>query len=151
MHFNPDGTIQKVIPTLRGIGITKATDKIQMDRYSKISDTGISISFLDNSNTFAGWKTVFNTSGSWIQYNNVDFGQKKIKSVVVKGFSEKGGVLQIRNKGIDQSVIAEIVIPKGSTWTEIKAPVLKFESGIQNLFVTSKNDNQMEVDWIKFE
>jgi GH43 family beta-xylosidase len=151
LHFNEDGTIQKVIPTLRGIGITKATDKIQIDRYSQISDIGVSISFLEALNTFNGWKTTFNKSGSWIQYNSVDFGQKKIKSVVVKGFSEKGGVLQIRNKGIDKTIIAEVIVPKGSTWAEIKSPLLKFESGIQNLFVTSKDDNQIEVDWIKFE
>jgi hypothetical protein len=28
-----DGTIQKVIPTLRGVGVTKASQKIQLDRY----------------------------------------------------------------------------------------------------------------------
>jgi hypothetical protein len=34
LHFNEDGTIQKVVPTLRGVGVTKATEKIQIDRYS---------------------------------------------------------------------------------------------------------------------
>src|SRR6187551_644826 len=43
LHFNPDGSIQKVIPTLRGIGITKANDQIQIDRYSEISEKGTSI------------------------------------------------------------------------------------------------------------
>lgn len=151
LHFNADGTIQKVIPTLRGIGICRATDKIQIDRYSEISKDGASISFLDNLNTFNGWKTAFDKSGSWVQYNSVDFGNKKLKSVIVKGFSEKGGVLQIRNKGIEQPVIAEVVIPNGSSWTEIKSPLLKSESGIQNLFITSKSDNPIEVDWIRFE
>ena len=108
---------------------TKATDKIQIDRYSQISDKGVSISFLDSLNTFNGWKTTFNKSGSWIQYNSVDFGQKKIKSVVVKGFSEKGGVLQMRNKGINKTIIAEVIIPKGSTWAEIKSPLLKIGIG----------------------
>jgi GH43 family beta-xylosidase len=151
LHFNADGTIQKVIPTLRGIGITAATKEIQIDRYSTLSDNGVFISFLDSLNTFNGWKTTFNKSGSSIQYNSIDFGKKKLKSVVVKAFSEKGGVLQIRTKGTHQTVIAEVIIPKGSSWVEIKSPVLKFESGIQNLFVTSEKDNQIEVDWIKFE
>ena len=151
LNFNPDGTIQKVIPTLRGVGITKATDQIQIDRYSEISDKGVSISFLDSQNSFKGWKTTFNKSGEWIQYNNVDFGQKKLKSVTVKAFSEKGGVLQIALKGKKQTIIAEVAVPKGSNWTEIKSPVLTMESSIQNLIVLSKDDNQIETDWIKFE
>jgi len=151
LSFNPDGTIQKVIPTLRGVGNTKATAQIQIDRYSEISDKGVSISFLDSQNSFKGWKTIFNQSGGWIQYNNVDFGQKKLKSVTVKVFSEKGGVLQIASKGEKQTIIAEMVIPKGSNWTEIKSPVFKIESGIQNLIVLSKVDNLIETDWIKFE
>jgi hypothetical protein len=71
--------------------------------------------------------------------------------VSVKVFSEKGGVLQIAVKGKKQTVIAEVVIPKGSNWTEIKKTLLKTESGIQNLIISSKDDNQIEVDWIKFE
>ncbi|MBZ4041362.1 family 43 glycosylhydrolase [Flavobacterium hibisci] len=151
LHFNPDGSIQKVIPTLRGIGITKLTDQIQIDRYSEMSKEGVSISFLDNQNTFNGWKTTFNKSGGWIQYNAVDFGKKKLKSIVVKASSDKGGILQIASKGKKQTIIAEVTIPKGSNWAEIKSPLLKFESGIQDLAIISKNENQVEVDWIKFE
>lgn len=151
LHFNPDGSIQKVIPTLRGAGITKATNPIQIDRYSKISDKGTSISFLDNTNSFKGWKTTFNQSDAWIQYKSVDFGKKKLKSICIKAFSEKGGVLQIRTKGIGQTVLAEVKIPKGSIWQEVKSPILKFDSGVQDVFVVSKNDNQVEVDWVKFE
>ncbi|MFB9110331.1 family 43 glycosylhydrolase [Flavobacterium gyeonganense] len=151
LHFNPDGSIQKVIPTLRGVGITKATDIIQIDRYSEISKEGVSISFLDSQNTFNGWKTTFNKSGGSIQYKAVDFGKKKLKSIVVKASSEKGGILQIASKGKKQTIIAEVTIPKGSNWAEIKSPLLKFESGIQDLAVISKNKNQVELDWIKFE
>ncbi|MBF4470560.1 family 43 glycosylhydrolase [Flavobacterium sp. HJJ] len=151
LNFNPDGTIQKVIPTLRGVGITEATDQIQIDRYSEISDKRVSISFLDSQNSFKGWKTAFNQSGGWIQYNNVDFGQKKLKSVTVKVSSEKGGVLQIASKEKKQTIIAEVTVSKGSNWAEIKSPVLTMESGIQNLIVLSKGDNQIEIDWIKFE
>lgn len=151
LNFNADGTIQKVIPTLRGIGITKATDKIQIDRYSELGQEGVSISFLDSLKTFNGWKTTFNKSVGWIQYNKVDFGQKKLKSIVIKAFSEKGGVIQVATLGKVKTIIAEVIIPKGSNWTEIKSPVLKFESGIQDLVIISKNDNQVETDWIKFQ
>lgn len=122
-----------------------------MDRYSKISDKGASIKFIDSLDTFKGWKTVFNQSDSWIAYNNVDFGKKKLNAIVVKAKCEKGGVLQIRTKGIDKTVIAEVKVPKSSDWEEVKLPLLKFDSGIQNLFLVSKEDNEIEVDWIKFE
>ena len=151
LNFNADGTIQKVIPTLRGIGITKATEKIQIDRYSEISDKGVSVSFLDSLNTLRGWKITFNKSNSWVQYNNVDFGKNKLKTIIVKCWSEKGGVLQICIKGKDKKVLAEVTLPAGAKWNEIKTPLLKFESGIQNLQVIAKSDSPVEVDWISFQ
>jgi len=151
LNFNADGTIQKVIPTLRGVGITKATDEIQIDRYSEISDKGVSVSFLDSLNTFKGWKTTFTKSNSWIQYNKVDFSKNKLKTIVIKGWSEKGGFLQVCTKGMDKKVLAEVTIPAGTKWDEIKLPLLKVESGIQNLQVIAKSDSLIEVDWISFQ
>ncbi len=34
LFFNADGTIRKVIPTLRGVGLVEAKSQIQIDRYS---------------------------------------------------------------------------------------------------------------------
>ena len=48
LFFNTDGTIQKVIPTLRGVGIVPATHEIQLDRYSAISEKGTTVEFLDS-------------------------------------------------------------------------------------------------------
>ena len=48
--------IQKVIPTLRGVGIADAKHKLQIDRYSAISKQGAKVSFLDAAKTFDGWK-----------------------------------------------------------------------------------------------
>ncbi|WP_428741906.1 family 43 glycosylhydrolase [Tenacibaculum sp.] len=151
LNFNTDGTIQKVIPTLRGVGITKATDDIQIDRYSNKSEQGVSIAFLDTLNTFKGWKTVFNKSNGWVQYNNVDFGKKHLKSIIVKAKSENGGTLEIRGNAANGTVIAEVNIPKSTDWKEIKVPLTKFDSNNLNLFAISKNDNEIEIDWIKFE
>ncbi|WP_220628099.1 family 43 glycosylhydrolase [Confluentibacter sediminis] len=151
LNFNADGTIQKVIPTLRGIGITDAKKEIQIDRYSDISEQGTSIAFLDTLNTFKGWKTVFNKSGAWTKYNDVDFGKKRLKSIIVKAKSDTGGMLEIRSQAINGPVIAEVNIPKSTDWKEIKVPLKKYESNNQNLFTISKNDNEIETDWVKFE
>ncbi len=35
LSFNADGTIKKVIPTLRGAGITAASTQIQIDRFHR--------------------------------------------------------------------------------------------------------------------
>ncbi|MFA9193504.1 family 43 glycosylhydrolase [Flavobacterium sp. FBOR7N2.3] len=152
LSFNSDGTIKKVIPTLRGIGISTADKEIQIDRYSKISEKGASIAFVDPLDHFKGWKTVLNSSDGWIQYDAVDFGKKVLKSIVVKGMSSTGGVLQIRTKGINSFLIAEVKIPVSTDWKEIKVPVAKFEEGVQNLYVTLKENNkEVEVDWISFK
>lgn len=152
LSFNSDGTIKKVIPTLRGVGITNALNEIQIDRYSKISEKGASIAFIDPLDNFKGWKTVLNNSDGWIQYDSVDFGKKALKSVIVRAMSSTGGVLQIRTKGLSGELIAEVKIPVSTDWKEIKVPVTKFKKGIQNLFVTFEENNKVvEVDWIRFK
>ncbi len=67
LFFNEDATIKKVIPTLRGVGITEASRKIQIDRYSKKGDEGASITFLDTLDTFGGWNTISHAPNACIQ------------------------------------------------------------------------------------
>ena len=151
LFFNMDGTIQKVTPTLRGVGVTKATNKIEIDRYSNKSETGSTVAFLDSLNTFSGWKTVLDTKYAWVQYNAVDFGKEKLKKVQVKALSENGGNLQIRLDKADGLVIAEIKVPKGKGWNTVEAKVSKPQTGIRNLVMVLSVENKTEVDWIKFE
>ena len=150
LFFNNDGTIKKVIPTLRGVGITNASAQIQIDRYSAKSQD-VSIDFLDTMNRFQGWKTIFTKANGWIQYNSVDFGKKSFKNVSLRGIAASGSVLKIHTGSANGPLIAEIKIPKNTDWKVIKTPVKKTAAGIQNLFVVSKDNNQTEVDWIKFE
>jgi len=151
LFFNEDGTIKKVIPTLRGVGLTDASQKIQIDRYSYISDRGASITFLDTLNTFEGWKVKLDSVNSWIQYNSVNFESNKYTSVNVRALSESGGVLQIRLKNTDGPVIVQLEIPEGNEWNNIKVPVSGLEAGVQNLVVLLKDNRPVEVDWISFE
>jgi hypothetical protein len=44
IFFEADGSIRMVKPTLRGIGVTASTAKIELDRYSEISSSGVIIS-----------------------------------------------------------------------------------------------------------
>jgi hypothetical protein len=151
LFFNPDGTIKKVLPTYRGIGVTNANTQIQIDRYSHISDKGASIAFLDTANKFHGWKTALEAAGAWVQYNSVDFGKKKPASVTVRALSHTGGTLQIRVQGINGPVLAEVPVTAGNEWQVVKASLIQFKPGMQNLFVISKENNRIEIDWTSFE
>ncbi len=151
LFFNEDGTIKQVIRTLRGIGITDAAKQIQIDRYSAKSDEGVSVDFIDTTNRFEGWKTIFKKQGGWIQYNTVDFGNKKFILVKVKAESTKNAVLQIRLDNPKGPVIAEVLILAGNGWKTISTPAKRLRPGIHNLFVSLKEGSDAEVDWVSFE
>jgi len=151
LFFNTDGTIQKVIPTFRGVGVTSATKEIQIDRYSAISVKGVSISFIDTLNTFKGWKTKFAEKDAWLQYNAVDFGNQKLKTVAIKAISKNGGTLQIFLDSQQGKLLAEISIPKSTEWMTINSKLLKPQYGIHNLYFVLKDNGPVKVDWIKFD
>ena len=150
MSFNEDGTIKKVIPTLRGAGITDASKEIQIDRYS-LKSKSASIAFLDTLNKFGGWKTILNSSNSWIQYNSVDFGNKKFKSVNVRALSKTGGTIQIRLDKIDGPIAAQVEIQKGNVWKIVNSSLSEYQPGIHNLVIQLKDNKSVEIDWINFK
>jgi hypothetical protein len=150
LFFNEDGTIQKVTPTFRGVGVTSALKNIEIDRYSHKSETGASVAFLDTINTYNGWMTILDSQNSWISYNTVDFGSKEFGSVQVKASSQTGGTLQIRLDKADGTLLAEVKIPESTGWNTVYTPLLKFQKGIHNLVVVLKDNNPVEIDWIKF-
>lgn len=151
LFFNEDGTIRKVIPTLRGVGLTPALQKIQIDRYSKVSDKGISIAFIDTADHFKGWKTRFSSANAWLQYNRVDFGSKAPGSVSVLASSKTSGILEIRLNSSSGPVIAEVKVPVTVSWKVVNAKLSKRYTGQKDLFVVMKGEGDVEVDWLCFE
>lgn len=149
LFFHADGSIQKVRPTLRGIGITPANSKIEIDRYSDKSN-GAGVDFLDTTNRFLGWKARFNGAGDWLQYNTVDFGAKKLKTVRARVSSEKGGSLQFRSHTLTGTVLATVIIPPSREWKEITVPVSGWQPGVKHLVVSAGN-SPIELDWVQFE
>ncbi|RPI01164.1 MAG: carbohydrate-binding protein [Calditrichaeota bacterium] len=151
LFFNQDGTIKKVIPTLRGVGLTEASQEIQLDRYSLKSDEGASVAFLDSLKTFAGWKTVLEGANAWIQYNSVNWGSHKLKSLQMRALSKTGGTLQIRLNKSDGPLLARVDIPKGDEWSIVDSRVKNYKSGIHNLVVLLQDNQRVEIDWISFK
>jgi hypothetical protein len=151
LSFNDDGTIAKVVPTLRGVGVTDAKNRIQIDRYSAISKEGASVSFLDNGNTHAGWKIALTDRNAWVQYNAVDFGNSDLKSVNVNAVSATGGTVEIHLDRADGPLLARVGIGKGADWTVVNSHLANVPSGIHDLVVTMSEKNDVEIDWVSFQ
>jgi len=152
LRFNADGTIEKVVPTLRGVGVTEATSTIQIDRYSKISATGIKIDFIDSTATFKGWKIIFAQHHAWVQYNAVNFGDKLLKIAKLRVKSNKGAIIQLRSGKPDGKLIAQFKVAKLQQFATINTPMLGgLEPGLHHLVVVMKNDGDAEIDWLQFE
>lgn len=151
LFFNADGTIRKVKPTLRGVGITGARTKIQPDRYSAISPYGASIDYLDPAHPFEGWYTMLNRAGTWVQYKGVDFGTTPAKRLKARVRADKGGTLTVRTDGEKGVLIATLPIKASAQWHEVTTPVQEAAGGIHTLLVSSTGNHPVAVDWITFE
>jgi hypothetical protein len=149
LHFNDDGTIRKVIPTLRGVGIADAQNEIQIDRYSAVSPDGVSIEFVDAQQKQKGWKALLSAQDAWIRYNNVDFAANELNSISIQACSQTGSTIDIRIDEMDGPLIAQVDIPENTDWDVVSSKLLEIPDGIHDLFVISKKAANIEIDWIK--
>ena len=143
VYFNEDGTIQEVIPTLRGVGPVKASSKVEIDRYSGID--GARIEYVDTTDLFKGWKTVFSNPGDKVAFNELDFGRKAPKSVVACVRAHKGGEMAL-SAGKTMSV----TLPAAEEWIEVCLPMPFKVKRMQNLEVELVEGTDIEIDWITF-
>jgi hypothetical protein len=150
LFFNTDGTIRKVIPTRRGVGLVKASSEIQIDRYSAISDDGITVSFIDEANPHAGWKTTFSAARSWVRFNEVDFSPGAQKSIEVRAKAPAKGALEIRLDKPDGPVLGRVEVGQGADWKIAHGAANSVPAGVHDLFVTKAGAEPIEVDWIRF-
>lgn len=153
LHFNADGTIQTVKPTLRGVGITDARSQIQIDRYSDVSPKTASSELIDEKNGFGGWKCVLAKPGAWVTYDRVDFGQRPVTSVTARVRAPRGGRLEIHADGMDDATrIATLAIKPGKEWQNVTVDLTGASpQGIHNIGAKLSKGSGVEVDWIGFD
>jgi len=150
LSFNADGTIQKVVPTLRGVGIADAKTMLQIDRYSAISPQGVTVSFLNDAAKRDGWKTALDGAEAWVRFDDVDFGKKTLKGVNARALSSAGGRLELHLDSVTGPLLARVEIGAGADWKVVKAKLATVPSGIHHLVVALRG-GRAEVDWISFE
>lgn len=150
LFFNADGTIQKVKPTLRGVGLVNAKSEIQIDRYSEKSAEGVVISLIEEANPHAGWKTTFGTAKSWVRFNEVDFGRGTQKSIKVRAKTGASSTLEIHLNSQDGPLLGRVKIDEATDWKISSATAKKLPKGVHDIVVTQAGGDVIDVDWVSF-
>ena len=166
LFFNADGTIQEVKPTMRGVGINKAVEKIEIDRYSSASND-VTTQLIDTVNTFRSYEATLPAKGSWIRYNDVDFSCLTDGYMIISAKAADNTKLFIREKAANGKIIAKIEMtvkpetPAGmpamfrrdfsNQWLTLTAPMEFMPKGVTDLVVTCEGDAGVSIDWIQFK
>nr|WP_081911194.1 family 43 glycosylhydrolase [Prevotella sp. FD3004] len=166
LYFNPDGTIQEVKPTLRGVGINQATEKIDVARFSAAS-ADVTSQLIDTVNTFRGFEANLPVKGSWMKYTDVDFTNLSDGYVIVSAKAAGNTKFFIRENTANGKVIAEIEMtvkpetPEGmpamfrrdfsNQWLSLTAPLNYTPKGVANLVITCEGDAGVSIDWVQFK
>lgn len=151
LFFNEDGTIKRVFPTLRGVGLVKAKSKIQIDRYSAKRGEGVTVSFLNSANPSEGWKVSLVGVGTWVRFDNVDFGENRFRAVQVNAVSAMGGTIELRLDKEDGPVLGRIGIVPGSEWRIFESRISELFTGVHDLVVILTGDGRVDLDWVGFD
>ena len=165
--FNADGTIQEVHPTLRGVGINQATERIEIDRYSSAS-AGVTTDNHPSDSTRQmkpytplGLHATLPAKGSWIRYNDVDFSSLADAYVVVSAKASDNTSFCIREKSATGRVIAKFEMTVKSQqgpfrrdmsnqWLTLTSPLEYTPQGTTDLVVTCEGEG-VSIDWVQFK
>lgn len=151
LFFNDDGTIRKVRPTLRGVGLVNATDRIQIDHYSGRSSDAIAVSFLDPGQPFAGWRVDLNGPHDWVRFDAVDFASGGQRSLLARVVAPAGTRLEIRLDAPDGPLLARLETTGEITWSTKRTLVDSAPTGVHDLFVLQTSEGSAGLDWLQFE
>lgn len=151
LFFDEDGAIREVVPTHRGVGVVRAQDRVQVDRYSRTSGPGVGVEFVDPADPFAGWGAVLSQAGAWVAFDRVDFGALGGGVVSVRVRSETGGTLKVRVGGGGTYASADVAVPPGEGWRVVQHEIEALPAGVQDVWVSLRSPGRVEVDWVQFE
>ena len=154
--FRKDGTIQEVKPTLRGVGTTKATARMEVDRYSAASE-GTAIAVLDTLNRFKGWFVTLPHKGSQVRYDDVDYAPLRAGAYAVVQVRAKANTSLMLSAGKKQiaRIPVTVITERGgfrrdqsNQWLTLTAPLTALPKGIADITVTCDGE-AVDVDWVQ--
>ena len=177
--FNSDGTIQEVKETRRGVGINKATERIEIDRYTTASDgspvvnsttacDGSPVAYNDTTDYLRGANVTLPAKRGWLLYKDVDFTTLTDGYLVVCAKASDNTEFCIREKSTKGKIIASIKmtvksettrpgIPtpfrrdQSGQWLTMTAPLEYTPKGVTDLVVTCEGDAAVSIDWVQFK
>ncbi len=160
VFFNADGTIQEVKETMRGVGINRATEKMEIDRFSS-SSIDVTTEYVDTTNYLRGKGASLPKKGSWIKYNQVDFDCITDGYLVVSAKANANTEFFVREKSNKGKVIAKIKVTvkneqgpfrrdMSGQWLTLTAPLEYMPKGVTDLVLTCEGEG-VSVDWLMFK
>ena len=161
LYFNADGTIQEVKQTLRGVGINKATEKIEIDRYSTAS-SDVTTALIDTVNTFRSYQATLPKKGSWLHYADVDFSTITDAYLIVNAKAGGNTEFCIREKNAKGKVIARVTMnvitqmgqfrrDQSGQWLTQTVNLEYVPKGVTDLCVTCEGDAEVSINWVQFK
>ena len=159
LAFNADGTIQEVKPTMRGVGINQATERIEIDRYTFSGD--VQNEYVDTVRTMLGACVTLPRKGSWVKYDGVDFSCITDGYLVISIMAHENTQLCVRERSSKGKVIAKVPVTVKSEngsfrrdmsgqWLTLAVPLEYTPKGITDLVVTCGGE-AVSVDWLRFK
>jgi hypothetical protein len=161
LYFNADGTIKEVKKTMRGVGINKATEKIEIDRYSTAS-SDVTTALIDTVNTFRSYQATLPKKGSWLHYADVDFSPITDAYLIVNAKAGGNTEFCIREKNAKGKVIARVTMnvvtqmgqfrrDQSNQWLTQTVNLEYVPKGVTDLCVTCEGDAEVSINWIQFK
>lgn len=166
ISFNADGTIKEVKETMRGVGINKATERIDIDRYSSASKD-VTTAYVDSTDFTQGACVNLSKKGSWVTYNDIDFSIIDNGYLVIRAKANANTEFCLREKNakgkiiarLKMTVLSETTRPGSSTpfrrdnrgqWMMLTSSLNFVPKGITNLCITAEGEG-VSVDWVQFK
>jgi hypothetical protein len=157
--FRPDGTIQEVFQTMRGVGVNRATERIEVDRYSQASRT-THTALIDSTNGLKGFYAALSQKGTWLRYAQVDFSGVDDGYAIVSVRANNNTECVLREKSAKGKVIARISVEvkggqgfrrdRSGQWLTLTAPIKSIPKGVADLVVTCEGE-PFDIDWVQFK
>ncbi len=158
--FNADGTIREVKETMRGVGINKATEKIEIDRYTSASN-GLTTQLVDTINTFRGYQASLPQKGAWLKYADVDFSSITDGYLTICVKAAENTELFVREKSAKGKILARVKVTvksqmgpfrrdQSGQWLTLYAPLQYTPKGVTDLCISCEGEG-VSVDWLQFK